>query len=403
MKWVYEIIAETIPPFKWLPPVQNVLAQLLLMYGSAILLFYLFGVPGHMLPIALAGTFVVAAWSLFLLQLAPIIREVEVPLEGTERAFLERYRMLLFHPRHYELYLGIAFFFIITGYFIFGPGSLMTYWFGPHLHPVLLFFILVFTFDVAYRSAVAVWVSVLAVWRSIWLKRYIENRESMEYTPYTGLRNLRRLDLYNASFVLVSLLIFPTIWSDKIFTAGLLAVDTIIMSSSAISVILLHRIPWLPPDIYDLVYKSKFSYVGTSDSKMTPHVVPTSFVFNGVELFFMTSVVSKKLRNIKENGRVAFLIDMRDPDDLLNNKAVLFTGRARRLELTDLLRRPIKLYTARRLFHKKYPEYVRKYATEKKNLPRAWHLTPLISRVLVEVVPENIIYWRKAEPIILPM
>jgi hypothetical protein len=403
MKWVYEIIAETLPPFKWLPPVQNVLAQLLLMYGLAIFLFYFFQVPGNIVLYGFVGLFVVAAWSLFLLQLAPTIRGVKCPLEGKEKAFLGRYRMLLFHPRHFELYLGIAFFFIITGYLLLGPGNLMRYWFGQRLHPVLLFFFLVFTFDVAYRCAVAVWVSGLAIWRSLWLKRYIERRESMEYTPYTGLRNLRRLDLYNASFVLVSLPIFPTIWSDRLFASGLVLVDSFVLMSSVLSILLLRRIPWLPPDIYDLVYSSKFSYIGTSDRKMTPHVVPTSFIFDGMNLFFMTSVVSKKLKNIKETKRVAFLIDVRDHNDLLNNKAVLFIGRAKVYGLVDLLFHPIKLYNSRRLFVVKYPEYVRRYAAEKKNLPKAWQLTPLTSRLLVGVEPEKIVLWRKAEPIILPM
>jgi len=403
MKWAYEIIAETLPPFKWLPPVQNFLAQLMLMYGSAILLFYYFHVPEHMLLYAFAGTFAVAAWSIFLLQLAPSIRGVNIPLEGHEKEFLAKYRMLLFHPRRYELYLGIVFFFIITGYLLLGSGGLMQLWFGPTLHPVLLFFVLVFTFDVSYRVAVAVWVSALAIWRSLWLKRYIERRESMEYIPHTGLRNLRRLDLYSASFVLVSIPIFPTIWSDKVFTAGLLFVDLFVLLSSIGSVFLLRRAPWLPPDIYDLVYNSKFAHVGTSDESMTPHVVPTSYVFDGMDLFFMSSVVSKKLKNIKANDRVAFIIDSRDSENLLNNKAVLFTGRAKVLGLFDVLSHPLKVYTARKLFMGKYPEYVRKYAAEKKNLPKAWQLTPMISRVLVDVQPEKIVYWRKAEPMILPM
>ncbi len=403
MKWVYEIIAETLPPFKWLPPVQNVLAQLLLMYGLAIFLFYYFDVPGNVKIYGFVGMFVVAGWSLFLLQLAPLIRGVNCPLEGKEKAFLERYRLFLFHPRHFELYLGILFFFIITGYLLLGEWNLMRVWFGPNIHPVLLFFFLVFAFDVSYRSAVAVWVSALAIFRSIWLKRYIEQRESMEYTPYTSLRNLRKLDLYNASFVLVSLPIFPIIWSDLFTVVGLLLVDSFVLASSILSILLLRRIPWLPPDIYDLLYYGKFAYIGTSDKDATPHVVPTSFVFNGIDLCFMTSVVSKKLKNMKRNRDVAFLVDLRDPDNLLNNTAVLFTGKARKFGLLDVLLHPIKLYTARKLFMNKYPEYHEKYTAEKKSLPDAWQLTPLKSRVLVEIEPEKIVYWRKAEPISLPM
>ena len=403
MKWVYELIAETVPPFKWLPPVQNVLSQLMLMYGAAIFLFYSFNLEGPIVTYAFVGAFVVAGWSLFMLQLAPTIRGVECHLEGEEKAFLDRYRELMFHPRHYELYLGFAFFFVIAGYLLFLDRGLMTFWFGPDLHPVLLFFVLTFTFDVAYRSAVVVWVSALALWRSVWLKRYIERRQKMEYTPYTGLRNLRELDLYAILFVVVSLPVFPTIWTDRVFVMGFILQDGFILVSAVLSVLLLRRAPWLPPDIYDLVYKGKFSYIGTLDEKKTPHVVPTSYIFDGMNLFFMSSVVSKKLRNIKQNERIAFLIDERDPSNLLNNKAVLFTGRARIYGLKDLVFHPIKLYNSRRIFKAKYSEYAKKYEMEKKNLPKAWQLTPITSRTLVGVVPEKIVYWRKAEPVVLPM
>lgn len=401
-KWVYEIIAENIPPFKWLPPALNVWAQLFLMYGLAILLFYFFKIPPYTIIFAYVGLFVIAAWNLLMLQLAPTIRRVDCPLEGKEKEFLKRHRRLLFHPRHYEMYLGIFIFIFLAGYLLFGPGNLLAYWFGPTIHPALLFFVLVFTFDVAYRSAVAIWVSGLALWRSLWIKRYIEMRERMEYIPYTGLKNLRRIDLYNLSFVLVSLPLFPTIWSDKVVTYGLALLDIFVLATSISSILLLRRVPWLPPDIYDLVYNSKFSYLGSSDLNKSPHVTPMSFAFNGVNLFVMSSVVSKKIKNLNENKKVAFLIDERDPGNVLNNKAVLFTGTVRIYNPLDILIHPLKLYEARMLFRAKYPEYIRKYAKEKRKLPKAWQLIPMISRILVEIEPEKIVYWRKAEPISLP-
>ena len=47
------------------------------------------------------------------------------------------------------------------------------------------------------------------------------------------------------------------------------------------------------------------------------------------------------------------------------------------------------------------PEYTKKYSTSE--LPKAWQLTPIISRILVEVKPVKIIYWRGAKQISVPV
>ena len=54
-------------------------------------------------------------------------------------------------------------------------------------------------------------------------------------------------------------------------------------------------------------------------------------------------------------------------------------------------------------FKEKYPEYAKKYETEKENLPKAWQLKPITSRTLVGIEPEYIVYWRKAEPVVMPI
>ncbi|MHA2045751.1 MAG: hypothetical protein ACW99G_13215 [Candidatus Thorarchaeota archaeon] len=44
-KWIYEEIVEKIPPFRWLPPTWDVIAQAVLVEGLGILAFIYFNMP----------------------------------------------------------------------------------------------------------------------------------------------------------------------------------------------------------------------------------------------------------------------------------------------------------------------------------------------------------------------
>jgi len=104
---------------------------------------------------------------------------------------------------------------------------------------------------------------------------------------------------------------------------------------------------------------------------------------------------------MRKNKKVAFLIDKRDMSNIYENKAVLFTGEVKIYGLMDIPLRFFRMLEARRLFIIKYPEYTKKYAGSE--LPRAWQLTPIIARILIEVKPVKIIYWRGAKQISVPV
>jgi nitroimidazol reductase NimA-like FMN-containing flavoprotein (pyridoxamine 5'-phosphate oxidase superfamily) len=170
--------------------------------------------------------------------------------------------------------------------------------------------------------------------------------------------------------------------------------------TSFVSAYLISKVPWLPPDIYNLVKESSFAYVGTSLKGVT-HITPVVYVFDGQRIFFNTSKEAKKLKVMKKNNKVAFLIDKRDMSNIYENKAVLFTGKVKIYGVLDIPLRLIQMLRTLRLFITKYPEYTRKYSTSE--LPKAWQLTPIIARILVEVKPARIIYWRGAKQISVPV
>ncbi|MFQ5762017.1 MAG: pyridoxamine 5'-phosphate oxidase family protein [Candidatus Bathyarchaeia archaeon] len=148
-----------------------------------------------------------------------------------------------------------------------------------------------------------------------------------------------------------------------------------------------------------LLEEGFFAYLGTADAEGTPHVTPVIFVHDKRKIFFLTSKIAKKLKNIRENRRVALLIDVRDPLDFYNNRAVLVQGKAKPYGLLDSMMHLPTLLRVRRLLSEKYPKYQAKYAAEKSRLPGPWRTTLHFSRLLVEVSIERMSYMRGASQI----
>ncbi|MBU4222399.1 MAG: pyridoxamine 5'-phosphate oxidase family protein [Euryarchaeota archaeon] len=400
MKWIYEIIVGSIPPFSLLPYRYSILLQLLLLLVIGLILGFIFDLKRVSLLYGSLGILVAVSWSLLILQLGPTLRKFRAPLSTDENELIERYRGILFHRNHYEAVPGLVIFIIFMLYLFNYGSSLLEYWLGEKPHVVLLLFVSLLIWDICYRMGLGVWTSVLALWRSINLKKLAEKRSELEHTPYTELNYLRKLDINNVFFGMISLLLLPIIQHDDFLVTIILIFFVFIVLTSVTSAYIVSKVPWLPPDIYNLVMESSFAYIGNAYHGAT-HVTPVVYIFDGQRIFFNTSNESKKLRILHKNKKVAFLIDTRDMSNIYENKAVLFTGEAKIYGLTDIPFRFIQMLAARSLFLKKYPEYTRKYATSE--LPKAWQLTPIIARILVEIKPVRIIYWRGAKQITVPV
>lgn len=400
MKWIYEIIVGKIPPFSLLSYQYSILLQLLFLLVLGLIL----GLGFHLKTISLVygslGILVAVLWSLLILQLGPTLRKFRAPLSKDENELLERYKGILFHKNHYEAIPGVAIFVPFMLYLFYDGSGLLKNWLGENPNILLLFFVSLLIWDICYRMGLGIWTSILALWRSLELKKLAERRTELEHTPYTELRALRKLDINNVFFGLISLLLLPLLKSDPSFVVMVFVFMTFITLTNVISAYLVSKVPWLPPDIYNLVKESSFAYVGTSLKGVT-HITPVVYVFDGQRIFFNTSKEAKKLKVMRKNNKVAFLIDKRDMSNIYENKAVLFTGKVKIYGLLDVPLRFIQMLRTLRLFIMKYPEYTRKYSTSE--LPKAWQLTPIIARILVEVKPAQIIYWRGAKQISVPV
>lgn len=345
---------------------------------------------------------VIWIWSLLAFHIASTVHKLKPPSAHEERDVINEYQRSLFSPRHRELGFAFLVLVFILLYLSFNR-SLVVHWLDGNLSPVLLVLVVLLLWDISYRLGLGLWSAIIAFRRSVNLSRVSRRRSKMRYTAYEELRTLKRLDLINLSFGAVTLLFYPLTTTDLVFFAGLILYSAGISFFSAISYITIGRIPGFPKEIIWLLNEGRFGYVGTSDEKMTPHLTPVIFAFDGHRIFFAVSKISKKLKNMRENQKIAFLVDVRDPSNLYNNRAVLFMGRAKIYGLLDAALNVFRLLKIRSVFHKKYPEYVYKYKTEEERLPLAWRTTLFVSRMLVEVEVEQMVYWREARPIRLPL
>lgn len=156
-----------------------------------------------------------------------------------------------------------------------------------------------------------------------------------------------------------------------------------------------------PAEVNWLLEEGYFGYLGTSDSHGNPQVTPLIFVGDGNSVFLTISKVAKKLSNIRRNESVAFLVDIRDPSDLANNRAVLIEGRAKIYGIFGVLKNLTRVLRVRGLFLKKYPKYATFYATKGSLLPKPWRTTLFLSRLLVEVEINRFSYLRETQPVAL--
>ncbi len=97
------------------------------------------------------------------------------------------------------------------------------------------------------------------------------------------------------------------------------------------------------------------------------------------------------------------MIDVRDPADVQNNRAILIEGKAKIFGLIDAISNLPKLVKLRSLFYGKYPHYMRKYVEERDRLPPAWRTSIFLSRLIVRIDMEKFAYWRRAHRIYLPL
>lgn len=111
--------------------------------------------------------------------------------------------------------------------------------------------------------------------------------------------------------------------------------------------------------------------IATASKSGMPHVVPVCFASNAKAIYIHAGLESKKMRNIVENDKVAFVVD--DWISWEKSRAVFIQG------IAKILRKGRDYGEGKRLLYEKYPKFEEDY--------------PIIEGedVLIEILPSKIL------------
>ncbi|MFQ5711985.1 MAG: pyridoxamine 5'-phosphate oxidase family protein [Candidatus Geothermarchaeales archaeon] len=150
----------------------------------------------------------------------------------------------------------------------------------------------------------------------------------------------------------------------------------------------------VPPEVASILRKTYFAYFCTVDSNNQAHVTPMFFYFDeeNRRFYFITSLRSKKIANMRINPGVSFTVDVRDDVNPFGNRGVMVQGIARFARVVDveksrgdlLIRDAEKVYGG---FEEKYPTFQPRGSPES--------IDP--EEGIIKVIPEKIVYWRGPE------
>lgn len=124
----------------------------------------------------------------------------------------------------------------------------------------------------------------------------------------------------------------------------------------------------------DFISLQRVLRIATVGKNGMPHNVPLCHVIDGDRIYFATEKGSKKVKNLKENGKVALVCD--EYSEIWSYlKGVFIQGKTRVISQGQEFRK------VRKLFYQKYPQYEREFPIEEGDA------------VIVEIIPQNIVSW----------
>ncbi|MHA2052090.1 MAG: pyridoxamine 5'-phosphate oxidase family protein [Candidatus Hodarchaeales archaeon] len=408
-KFLQEQVFEGIWPFSKLRSPGNVGLLTLFYFLWGMIIYYLYDIDPYLLIAGLFSALSISVWTLGIFRYANMLREAKVEkLNAVNRKFLTQYLDALFHPS--SIVLGIILFvftivFFLASYFS-GATSIMTRiemdLGNSSIPPFILFYLFLISFDICYRLGLSSYVMFTQIRRNFWLEKYLRNpRLSQQFVP-RNIKALANADKYHYLALGGGIFLIPMLVLDPLLFLGLcvyLIVSFIVATYNLIHLNILHT-KAIPKDVKNLLCCARFAYVGTVSEKSVPHITPSLFVFDGRHVFLATSIKSQKVKNLRIWKKIAVCIEYRKGEDVLKSQGVLIQGKARIyghntfFGLIYVLFTGLRMLLIRNLFTRKYPDYLIQYSKNNQNLPRAWRTLPILSRTIIEIIPDRFIYWK---------
>lgn len=104
------------------------------------------------------------------------------------------------------------------------------------------------------------------------------------------------------------------------------------------------------------------------------HLVPVCYAYDGKDIFVGTSLDSKKVKNVRRNSSVAFVVDFY-VEDWSKLKGVMIQGRA------EVIERGKEFEEAKKLLYEKYPQYEATAPIEEGE------------SAIIKIKPEKVVSW----------
>ena len=408
-EFLQEQVFEGIWPFNRFTSPTNVLLLLMLYAIWGFFLYVYYMIP---LPYLIAGGFGslgLFLWTIGIFRYADKLRNVEIERINTvNRKFMIGFLENLFHPS--SIVISILVFSASLTYLFsstsFGIESILNKiqveLNVTTLPPLILLFVFLLAFDLCYRLGLSLYVVLMQTRRNLRLAKFFRSPSLKSHFSPIDIRNLEYADYYHLLAICSGFLLVPLGFMDAFLMLAILLYLALTLSLATFNSIYL-RILYsrsFPKGLSKLLYSTRFANVATVSPNRYPHITPTLFVFDGRNVFFITSIKSQKVKNLRRINNISIFIDSHKHEEVTNGFGVSISGRARTYGhnvWTGILYflifglRMVRVYM---LFRKKYPHYINQYQKENHNLPFAWRIYPLISRTIIEIIPNQFSFWK---------
>ncbi|MFX1514860.1 MAG: pyridoxamine 5'-phosphate oxidase family protein [Promethearchaeota archaeon] len=414
-KFLQEQVFEFWPLNKLKSPM-NVFLLLILYAIWGVVLFFYYEIPIYYFLAGICGVFGLFLWTIGIFSYADHLRNVQVErINAANKKFLTEFLEDLFHPS--SLVFSVLLFSVVVTYYFtstsFGIESFLVKIQNDMklstLPPIFLLYIFLLTFDLCYRLGLSFYVILTQVRRNFRLAGYLNSPQLRASFSPVDVGNLEKMDYYNYLAICSCFALIPLGIIDSVLLYALILFIAFTFSLMLFNIVYL-RILYtrsFPQGLLALLYSEKLARVGTISLNQFPHVVPTLFVFDGRSIFIATSVKSQKVRNLKHNTNITIFIDSQPEGDITKGTGVLVAGHAKIyghnmwMGILYYLVRGFRMARLLMLFRRKYPYYISQYLKNQKELPRAWQLFPIISRAIIEIIPNQLYFWKASRPTLI--
>jgi hypothetical protein len=145
--------------------------------------------------------------------------------------------------------------------------------------------------------------------------------------------------------------------------------------------------PGLPQQVADVLQKSKIGYLSVMSKKEELYSYPVAFYFSGSQVYFITPISAAKLKFVRANPNVSFLVD--NHEVTMSACGAMIQGKAQVFTIAKTVLSIISTGPKMAHFARKYPGMFTFYA-KGKGLPDE---RKLYKYRLIRIQPSKIIFW----------